>query len=143
MSDTTIIKTIFLKSDAETVWDYLTDKDKLGEWFHPAEANLTAGQDYVLKDQHNDNPHAGKCWGSVLEATKPEKLVYTFTFEPFAGRLSTLTWYLQEVHGGTRLTLHHDGIAAAAGDAALPLLMSLDTGWDAHLARLREVGIAA
>lgn len=139
MSDTTIVKTIFLKADAETVWDFLTDKDKLGEWFHPAESNLTKGKDYVLKDHHDDAEGAAKCWGSVLEAKRPEKLVYTFTFEPFAGKLSTVTWHLQEVHGGTRLTLHHDGIAAAAGDAALPMLMALDAGWDAHIGRLRGI----
>ncbi|NOX70964.1 MAG: SRPBCC domain-containing protein [Gammaproteobacteria bacterium] len=52
--------------------------------------------------------------------------------------IATVTWLLQEVPGGTRLTLQHEGIEAAAGDMALPLLMALDVGWDAHLGRLRE-----
>ena len=41
MSTSTINKSIFLAASREVVWDYLTDKDKLGEWFHPAAANLT------------------------------------------------------------------------------------------------------
>lgn len=51
-----------------------------------------------------------------------------------------MTTPLAEAFGGTRLTLHHEGIGDAAGDAALLLLMALDAGWDAHLGRLRDVG---
>jgi uncharacterized protein YndB with AHSA1/START domain len=138
MSDSTIVKTIFLKADAETVWEFLTDKDKLGEWFHPANSELSAGNDYVLKGAADDGSKVRKCWGSVLEAERPEKLVYTFTIEPLGGVMTTVTWLLQEVHGGTRLMLQHEGIEAAAGDMALPLLMALDAGWDAHLGRLRD-----
>ena len=138
MPDSTIVKTIFLKADAETVWGFLTDKDKLGEWFHRADSDLVAGSDYVLRGQDDDGSEAGKCWGSVIEATRAEKLVYTFTIAPLGGAMTTVTWLLQEMHGGTRLTLHHEGIGAAAGDTALPLLMALDAGWDAHLGRLRN-----
>ena len=139
MSDSTIVKTIFLQADAEKVWSFLTDKDKLGEWFHPANADLAAGSDYVLKGQADDGSEVRKCWGSVIESKQAEKLVYTFTIEPLNGAMTTVTWLLQEVHGGTRLTLHHEGIGAAAGATALPLLMALDAGWDAHLGRLRNI----
>jgi len=139
MSDSTIVKTIFLQADAETVWGFLTDKDKLGEWFHPAKSDLAAGSDYVLHGQADDGSEVRKCWGSVLEARRPEKLVYTFTIEPLGGAMTTVTWLLQEVQGGTRLMLQHEGIGAASGDMALPLLMALDAGWDAHLGRLRDL----
>lgn len=138
MSDSTIVKTIFLKADAETVWGFLTDKDKLGEWFHPADTDLSAGSDYVLKGEADDGSKVRKCWGSVLESDRAEKLVYTFTIEPLGGAMTTVTWLLQEVQGGTRLMLQHEGIGAAAGEMALPLLMALDAGWDAHLGRLRD-----
>lgn len=138
MSDSTIVKTIFLRADAETVWDFLTDKDKLGEWFHSADSDLAAGSDYVLKGQADDGSEVRKCWGSVMESKRAEKLVYTFTIEPLGGAMTTVTWLLQEVHGGTRLTLQHEGIGEAAGDMALPLLMALDAGWDAHLSQLRD-----
>ena len=139
MSDSTIIKTIFLNADAETVWRFLTDKDKLGEWFHSADTNLTAGNDYVLSGQADDGSEVRKCWGSVMESKRAEKLVYTFTIEPLGGAMTTVTWLLKEMHGGTQLTLRHEGVAAAAGDAALPLLLALDVGWDAHFARLRDI----
>lgn len=138
MSDTTITKTIFLNTDAETVWTFLTDKDKLAQWFYLADSDLEQGRDYALLGQTDDGASVRKCWGTVVEAKRPEKLVYTFTIEPLGGAMTTVTWRLVEASGGTRLTLVHEGISDAARDAALPLLMALDAGWDAHLARLRD-----
>ena len=48
MSTTTINKSIFLAVSRDTVWEYLTNKDKLGEWFHPAAANLEEGKPLEL-----------------------------------------------------------------------------------------------
>jgi len=42
MNTTTITKSIFFNAPRETVWAFLTDKDKLGEWYHPAEADFVA-----------------------------------------------------------------------------------------------------
>ena len=137
MSDTTITKTIFINADVEAVWVFLTDRDRLAEWFHRADADLSEGNDYVLFDVADDGSEVRRCWGSVLECKPPEKLVYTFTIEPLKGAMTTVTWLLQEMKGGTRLTLQHEGIGAAAGEGALPLLLALDSGWDAHLGRLR------
>lgn len=138
MTDATITKTIFLKADADTVWTFLTDKDKLAEWFYPAEADLAEGEDYALLGKADDGSPVKKCWGSVVVSKRPEKLISTFTIEPLGGVMTSVTWLLEEVHGGTRLTLSHQGIGAAAGEGALPLLIALDAGWDAHLGHLRE-----
>lgn len=48
MSTTTINKSIFLPASPDSVWVYLTDKDKLGEWFHPAAESLAEGKPYEL-----------------------------------------------------------------------------------------------
>ena len=45
---TTISKTVFFAAQPDTVWTFLTDKEKLGLWYHPAEKNLVAGQGYAL-----------------------------------------------------------------------------------------------
>ena len=68
----------------------------------------------------------------------PSLLVYSFTIKPLGGAMTTVSWLLEEAHGGTRLTLKHEGIAEAAGESALGLLMALDAGWDKHLGSLRE-----
>jgi len=137
MSATTITKTIFLKASRETVWAYLTEKDKLTEWFHPAAANLTEGQPYVLLADAAD-ADSKMCWGDVLSANKPSFLSYTFTVKPMNGAMTTVNWTLEEAAGGTRITMTHEGIEDACGDAALGLLMALDKGWDEHFGKLRE-----
>ena len=141
MTDT-ITKTVFFKASRDTVWAFLTEKDKLAEWFHPAEADLTAGADYALLGRSAEGDMVKQCWGTVEHWVPPSKLIYSFTVKPLNGVMTTVTWTLNEAHGGTRLTLNHEGLAAA-GDAALGLLMALDAGWDEHLGRLRKLALGA
>lgn len=137
MSTTTINKSIFLKASRETVWAYLTEKDKLAEWFHPATADLVEGKPYALLDNATD-PDSKLCWGEVLSAKKPSSLSYTFTVKPLGGAMTTVNWTLEEAAGGTRVTLSHEGVGEAAGEAALGLLSALDKGWDEHFSKLRD-----
>lgn len=137
MSTTTISKSIFLNAPRETVWMYLTNKDKLGEWFHPAQADLVEGQSYALLENANDTD-SRICWGEVISARAPEFLSYTFTVKPLAGEMTTVSWTLEEAAGGTRVSLVHDGVGEAAGAAALGLLMALDDGWDKHFSKMRS-----
>ncbi len=138
MNQTTINKSIFFTASREIVWSFLTDKEKLGEWFHPAEADLAENQDYALIRKGDDGIVTKQCWGTVLEMDAPSRLKYTFTIKPLGGALTTVTWTLEEIPGGTKLSLLHEGISAAAGEAAMGLLMALDAGWDRHLASLRS-----
>ena len=135
MSNTTINKTCFFAAPRETVWAFLTEKDKLAQWFHPSTADLAKGEDYALVDKDSKEKI---CWGNVLEMEKPSKLIYTFTIGPLNSLMTTVTWTLEEIQDGTRLTLKHEGISKAAGEAAIGLLMGLDNGWDKHFATLRE-----
>lgn len=132
MTYTKIEKTIFIKASPSRVWMYLTDKDKLGEWFHPANTQLKKGEPYALMKD-------GKklCWGTVIEAKKPHRLVYTFTHEWLKGVETTVEWSLSAVHGGTMLKLVHYGFEDAPVDH-LDKLCSHDKGWDDHFSRLRE-----
>lgn len=139
MSNTTINKSCFFAASRETVWAFLTDKDKLAQWFHPATADLAEGEDYALVKKEDDGTDTKICWGKVLEMDKPSTLVYTFTVGPLDSAMTTVTWTLDEIPDGTRLTLKHEGISKAAGDAAIGLLMGLDQGWDKHLNTLRGI----
>lgn len=133
MAKATITKTVFFRATRETVWAFLTEKDKLAQWFHPAAADLVAGADYALLGGDG----AKVCWGGVEVMEPPTRLVTTFTAGPLDGAMTTVTWTLEEVLGGTRLTLVHEGLEAA-GDGALGLATSLDAGWDEHFGKLRK-----
>lgn len=138
MSNTTLIKTYIFAATRETVWSFLTEKEKLEKWFHPATADLKEGEDYALVKIHGDGTEVRQCWGTVLKMDKPNKLIYSFTVEGLKGALTTVIWELDEIPDGTKLTLRHEGIEEAAGDAAMGLLLGLDKGWDKHVDSLRD-----
>lgn len=134
MSHTRLEKTIFINSTPENVWLYLTDKDKLGEWFHQGTTDLKPGSDYkLLKDDGSP-----LCWGKVTEANPPHKLTYTFTHDHLKGVETTVIWELIPVHGGTMVKLTHYGFEDANVDT-LGMLINHDKGWDGHLGRLRDM----
>ena len=134
MSNSTITKTAFFATTPKILWAYLTEADKLGEWYHPARRDLQANTDYELYNKDNGEKWI---WGSVLEFNPYEKLAYTFIIPPLEAISSKVTIHLEEAHGGTRLTLAHEGIEKL-GESALGLLMALDDGWDEHIGRLRK-----
>ena len=133
MSNSTITKTAFFATTPETVWAYLTEAEKLGEWFHPAESDLSADSDYSLLAGGNKI-----IWGKVQVWNPPNTLQYTFEIAPFEGMSTVVTWNLEEAHGGTMLSLTHEGVGEL-GEAALGMLMALDDGWDEHISSLRKI----
>lgn len=137
MNTTDIHKTIFLAAPKKIIWAYLTEKDKLGEWFHFAATDLLEGQSYTLLEEATDS-NSKVCWGEVLNAKPSSLLSYTFRAKPMAGIMTTVNWKLETVAEGTRVTLIHEGIHEASEEAVLGLLMALDQGWDQHFSRLRS-----
>ncbi|QMU58003.1 MAG: SRPBCC domain-containing protein [Boseongicola sp.] len=133
-----LVKTIVINSNPDKVWSYLTDREKLGTWYHPAQADLTEGADYSLIGGDNPDSPKPQVWGRVLEMKRPIRLVCTFVIGPFEGRESTVTWDLTPIGDSTMVTVTHDGIAEAVTGNAAPLFAALDKGWDEHFARLRS-----
>ncbi|MGR3614439.1 MAG: SRPBCC family protein [Paracoccaceae bacterium] len=134
MSDTTIHKSIFLSTDQDTVWDHLTRAELMGKWFHPADADLAEGQDYVL----TDGPGGKRmCWGNVQSMTPKSHMRWSFTVEPMAGAVTTVDWHVEPVTGGTKLTLKHSGLPNDA--AGFGLVAALDKGWHGFVGKLHDL----
>ena len=54
-----------MNASRETVWAFLTEKDKLAQWFHPADVDLAVGKDYKLKlTIHDDGTEGCGCWAN-------------------------------------------------------------------------------
>lgn len=132
MTDTIIRKSIYLKADKEQVWAYLTDPDKLAIWFHKPASPLAEGEEYTMCGTESGE---ALMWGKVLKATPFDALEYTFTIAPMGNATSTVKWALEDVAGGTRLTLEHTGLPQGAD--AFGLTLALDKGWDDHIGRMR------
>lgn len=125
-------KTIYLRADPETVWNYLTQPEQLGEWFHKPQSPLTEGGSYEMfgRDTGDLLIH-----GQVRAARRPDYLEYTFTARPMGDIVSVVKWHLSAVPGGTRLSLEHEGLPQTA--EGFGLILALDNGWDGHFGELR------
>jgi len=131
MSDPVMIKTIYLKATPEKVWRHLTDKELLARWFHETNRNLSEKVSFQYLSFDYDKEDRKLMWGDVIEFDPPNKLVHTFTHQWLEGVVTTVSWELREVDGGTQLTMTHAGITK------FNELTDHDKGWDEHLQRLR------
>ncbi|MBV2360409.1 SRPBCC domain-containing protein [Thalassococcus sp. CAU 1522] len=133
---TTITKTVHLPAARHVVWDHLTRADLLGKWFHPAEADLAVGRDFVLRSARDGDR---MCWGRVVSADPVAHLRWTFTVGPLNGRMTRVDWHLAELPGGTRLTLEHSGLPDDAD--AFGLILALDKGWHGFVGDLQGIAM--
>lgn len=72
----------------------------------------------------------------MIKAQKPDYLEYTFTVGPMGDTVSTVKWTLNDVPGGTQLSLTHEGLPQGA--EAFGLTLALDKGWDDHFMQMRS-----
>jgi len=135
MKTSEIIKTVFLPVNAKVAWGYLTEADKLAKWFHAPKQDLAHGQDYALFGTDSGDK---LCWGKVLKMEPYRTLAYSFAIKPFPDMDTQVHWTLDEIEGGTRITMRHTGLENV-GAQSLDLSMALDKGWDGHFAKLRDV----
>lgn len=132
MTDMTLRKAVYLKASRRDVWAYLTEPEKLAIWFHKPKRVLKTGDAYEMFGTTSGDK---LMWGKVIRADPPEHLEYTFTITPMGEAVSTVKWTLEEVPGGTRLSLEHSGLPQGA--EAFALTLALDKGWDDHISRMR------
>jgi uncharacterized protein YndB with AHSA1/START domain len=135
MAEAKIEKSLFLKAPRERVWEFLTDSACLGRWFHPSDRPLDTPGPYRLV-KSTEEPDACVCWGEVIEAEAPSRLVYTFTHKWLGEHLTRVEWTLSEVASGTLVKLVHDGFEGAPVDV-FEQLCGHDAGWDEHFVKLR------
>ena len=133
MTDTVLRKSIYLNATPDQVWDYLTEPDKLALWFHKPKVALAQGDAYAMYGTTSGDK---LMWGDVVVANPHDYLEYTFTIVPMGDATSTVKWTLEDVAGGTRLSLVHEGLPA--GEEAFGLTLALDKGWEGHFADLRK-----
>lgn len=71
--------------------------------------------------------------GEYLEIDPPRKLVHTWQRVGIAAPPSTVTYLLEPIAGGTRLTLRHSGLIPPEANAGV------GPGWETSLDRLAEI----
>jgi len=130
MSRELVIEVIY-PQPPELVWRALTDPTVLKEWLMDNDFQPVAGArcQFRMKPQPG---FSGVIQCEVLQVEKPRLLVYTWDGGGPFGK-TTLSWTLEPLPNGTRLTLEHRGFRGFR-----PFLLSLmmNSGWKKKLTQI-------
>ena len=117
LSDGLILATVEIAAPPERVFHALTSEE-IVEWWGSAETYRTtkwSGDLRVGGAWRTDGIGAdGKRFsvgGEFVEIDPPRKLVHTWRADWDGGNVTTVTFRLEPIAGGTRLTLRHEGFA--------------------------------
>ena len=111
-------------TDAEDLWDALTNPQRIPRWFLPVEGDLRLGGKYQLK---------GNAGGTITACTPPNKFAATWEFG------GGVTWIEVDVaaeSGKARLTLKHTAILEDHWKQFGPGAVGI--GWDLAVMGLKE-----
>jgi uncharacterized protein YndB with AHSA1/START domain len=125
-----LVRSVEIAASPEVVWQLLTDGERVQRWMGIAcDIDARAGGIFRL-DINRD----ARARGEVIAAEPGRMLRLSFGWEhgnPAPGS-TTLTFTLEQVPGGTRVTLVHEGLTEAER-------REHDRGWAHYLERLRVV----
>ncbi len=128
LTDVPVIKEVTINAPAAKVWEAITDKDKMKEWyFDIADFKPEVGFQFEFTGTDKDCVEY-KHICTITEVVPGKKLVHTWTYADVPG-LSHVTWELFEEGDTTRLQLTHTGLNTF--DQSKPSFRreSFDGGW--------------
>ena len=126
MSETyELTREIVIGASPETVFRFLTEEDKMKQWFgEVVEADSKPGGMFHVGEK---NPNGNHCRGEFVEIIPNEKVVFTWGgIEDSAPGESTVEIILKSQGESTHLTLHHYNIRLK------PSADSFGQGWKEH-----------
>jgi uncharacterized protein YndB with AHSA1/START domain len=148
MSTDSIRKEVLLKAPLERVWRAVADAKEFGRWFGVAlDGPFVAGKPLtgrivpttadpeVAKMQ---KPYEGMKFDIVVEAVEPMRR-FAFRWHPFAIEpgvdyskepMTTIVFALEEVAGGTRLTITESGFDAIPVARRAKAFAANEGGWE-------------
>lgn len=128
---------IEIKESADKVWQALTDKKQMKEWyFDIPDFELKLGSTFNFYEPGDKKEYHHQC---VIKEIVPNKLFsYTWTHPSHSKGESLVTWLLDEKDGITTVALSHSGIEnfVDAGPSFSP--ESYQAGWDGFMSVLKN-----
>ena len=115
----TVTLTRLYDTDAEDLWDALTNVKRIPRWFLPVEGELKVGGKYQLK---------GNAGGTITACTPPSGFAATWEF---GGNVTWIEVMVTTESGKARLTLHHTAIQEQHWNQFGPGAVGI--GWDLSL----------
>jgi len=136
--DGRVVASVELAVGPERVFQALASRDVVDWWVNPGvfdmrewTGDVRVGGRWRASGVARGAPYALE--GEFLEVDPPRKLVQTWHMAGASGTPSTVTYLLEPIAGGTRLTVHHAGLGAPDQRD------SIGAGWHSSFDRLSEV----
>lgn len=128
MNPEPLIKEVTINAPAAKVWQAITEKDKMKEWyFDLAEFRPEVGFEFSFEAGDKDKSYLHLC--KVTEVIEGRKIVYSWRYEGYEGN-SFVAWELFEEGGKTRLVLTHSGLETFPESNPDLARKNFETGWN-------------
>lgn len=133
-----VLATVGVAAPPERVFEALASHEIVDWWVRPGvfdtrewTGDVRPGGAWEATGIGRGKPYA--LAGEFVDVDPPRRLVHTWRLVGATGGVTTVTYLLQPIDTGTRLTLRHTGFTAAAGciDTAI--------GWETSFQRLAEL----
>jgi uncharacterized protein YndB with AHSA1/START domain len=123
-----LVKEVSIKASAQSVWQAITDKDQMKEWYFDLAAfRPEVGFRFEFPSNCEGENFYHIC--EVTEVIPGKRISYTWEYKDTPGT-STVTFELFEEAGGTKLVLTHAGIETFPQDDAVFGKNSFSSGWE-------------
>jgi len=103
----------FFSHPIETVWEYLTNSELMGQWLMKNDFEPVVGHEFQFRTGGKSNLNFdGIFYCKVLEIDPLKKLAYSWNCGPGEGKItleSVVTWQLEAKENGTEVFLDHRG----------------------------------
>jgi uncharacterized protein YndB with AHSA1/START domain len=131
-----ILATVEVAASPARVFEALASNEVIDWWVRPGvfdtrewSGDVRAGGRWQASGMGNGQPYTLE--GEFLEVDPPRKLVHTWHRAGAPTPPSTVTYLLELITGGTRITLRHSGLSR-------PECNGVCMGWEKSFARLEE-----
>jgi uncharacterized protein YndB with AHSA1/START domain len=136
--DATVVASVEIAAPPERVFLALASREVVEWWVNPGvfdtrewSGDVRIGGRWRAAGMARGAPYTLE--GEFLEVDPPRKLVQTWHFEGAPGTPSTVTYLLEAIVDGTRLTVRHAGIASPEQRG------NVGAGWKSSFDRLAEI----
>jgi len=136
--DGTVVASVEIARTPDRVFQALASREIIEWWVNPGvfetrewSGDVRVGGQWSASGVARGAPYT--LVGEFLEVDPPRKLVQTWQMKGAPGTPSTVTYMLETIPGGTRLTVRHSGIAAP------DQRNNVGAGWRSSFDQLAEI----
>ena len=123
---------IRIKDSASKVWQALTDKNQMREWyFDIPDFELSEGMVFNFYEPGDEKRYHHRC--QIKEIVPNQKFSHSWAHPSHSKGESLVTWLLTEENGATEVTLLHQGVENFADAGPEFSLENFQVGWEGIL----------